>query len=99
MVDALWRARGAAGTPPPPRLTAHTHTHTHTPPAHICLHCSAARRRAKRLRRILRQFDSPIARGPLLRFWRGTWAAVAALALVQIVCFAVLSYEIVDRYA
>lgn len=48
-------------------------------------------RRAKRLRRILRQLDSPVARASLLRFWRGTLGVVAVLLLAHIVCYAVLA--------
>jgi hypothetical protein len=61
-------------------------------------HQHATCRRAKRLRRILRQLDSPVARAPLLRFWRGTWAVVAVLALAHIVCYSVLSMQVLDRH-
>lgn len=55
-------------------------------------------RRAKRLRKILRQLESPIARGPLERFWRGTWGVVAVLLLAHIVCYAVLANILAVRH-
>lgn len=56
-------------------------------------------RRAKRLRKILRQLESPAARGPLTRFWRGTWGVVAALLLAHIICYAVLASILTVRHA
>lgn len=55
-------------------------------------------RRAKRLRRLLRQLDSPVARSALLRFWRGTWVVVAVLLLAHIVCYAILATMVGTRH-
>jgi hypothetical protein len=54
-------------------------------------------RRAKRLRRIKQQLDSPLARMALQRFWRGLWLAVAVLLAVRIGCFSFLARIIVQR--
>ncbi|KAF6262350.1 hypothetical protein COO60DRAFT_649798 [Scenedesmus sp. NREL 46B-D3] len=54
-------------------------------------------RRAKRLRRIKQQLDSPLARMALLRFWRGMWLAAAVLLSAHVVCFAVLATTVKSR--
>jgi predicted lysophospholipase L1 biosynthesis ABC-type transport system permease subunit len=48
-------------------------------------------RRAKRLRRIKQQLDSPLARLALNRFWRGMWLAAGVLLAAHIICFAILA--------
>jgi hypothetical protein len=55
-------------------------------------------RRAKRLRKILRQLESPAARGPLMRFWRGTWGVALVLLVSHIVCYAVLANILAVRH-
>jgi uncharacterized protein YacL len=55
-------------------------------------------RRAKRLLKILRQLESPAARGPLMRFWRGTWGVVLVLLVSHIVCYAVLANILAVRH-
>lgn len=82
-------------------LCIHTYVyvHTHTvlalsTPVSSCVPC----RRGKRLRKILRQLESPLARGPLTRFWRGTWGVVATLLLAHIVCYAVLASILTVRH-
>lgn len=55
-------------------------------------------RRAKRLRKIFQQLDSPIARAPLQRFWRGTWGVLGILLLAHVICYAVLVTTLAQRY-
>lgn len=59
--------------------------------------CWCVCRRAKRLRRILRQLESPAALAPLARFWRGTWGVVLVLLVAHIICYAVLSTVLDSR--
>ncbi|WIA18485.1 hypothetical protein OEZ85_009939 [Tetradesmus obliquus] len=54
-------------------------------------------RRAKRLRRIKQQLDSPLARMALNRFWRGMWLAAGVLLAAHIICFSILAVIVKSR--
>jgi O-antigen ligase len=54
-------------------------------------------RRAKRLRRIKQQLDSPLARMALQRFWRGMWLAAGVLLAAHVLCFAILAKIVRER--